>query len=500
MADTAIRLLIVDDEYLVRDLLKYCIDWQEIGYRIVGEAETADEALELIDKLQPDVVLTDIRMPGTDGLDLSVRVKETYPDMKVLILSGHGEFQYAKKAIEAGVDNYLLKPINDEELIQVFGELRNKIREENEERKKRSRSIQAERDVLLFRLLFDQLNVNEMTYLEKEWFPHPGPCRVSVIEADRSIGEDKLREVVSHWRASAARKPGTAVIQDANRRIVIVSDGEKTNMMEAFQSQPAKERTTMGMGNRKTRMAELGDSYREALIALRYAIVTGPGKVIPYSERKSMTNTDSNRKVSAGELEAAIKNGRKAEVLELLEAALKTIDLDREDALLALQMEAAKWDMRIRDTFEAGAIEHPSPIMELRTLREILDYLKQSVDDSFRGSATGENGSSQTVREVRRFLENHFADTELSLTQVAEAFYLNPSYLSRVFKEESGFSFVEYLTKVRMDRALQLLRHTDKRVYEIAAEVGFKDPHYFSLTFKKINGLTPNEYRKKIDH
>jgi two-component system response regulator YesN len=497
--DSAIRLMIVDDEYLVRELLKNCMNWREIGYEIVGEAENAKEALALIDSLQPDVVVTDIRMPGTDGLDLSVQIKSQYPEMKVLILSGYGEFKYAKRAIEAGVDNYLLKPINDEELTQVFVKLRKKIIGEREERSKRQKAASLERDSLLHRLILGQLNVNELSRVEREWFPERGAYLALVVETDRRSSADFSGMALDHWRKLPERLgPGTYALQDAPHRIVVLTNDDQWDPIAHFQEQPGKEYIAAGIGNRKKRIAELGDSCREARVALRYAIVSGPGVAIPYDGRKTAVRTLPDVEFSRAELEYAIEFGKKELVMKQLEAALLSIDLDREDALQALQMEAAKLDMLIRGKTEPAAESHRS-ITELKTLDEILRYLEQSVDRSIRVSDSRTKKVSQTVREVQRYLENHYGNAELSLTQAAETFYLNPSYLSRVFKEETGVTFVEYLTRIRMERALHLLRHTDKKIYEIASEVGFKDPHYFSQAFKKAFGRAANEYRKKND-
>ncbi|WP_337101170.1 response regulator [Paenibacillus sp. YIM B09110] len=497
MLELPIRVLIVDDEYLVRDLLKYCVDWSALGYQIIGEAEEATGALEIMDKLLPDVVITDIRMPQTDGLELSVLIKKQYPNTKVLILSGHGEFHYAKKAIEAGVDHYLLKPINDEELTEVLGKLADKIWQENGVRQRMSQSLEAEREAMLLRLIQGQLNLNEMNRMEQEWFKDSTRYCISVVESEARHDEDW--QLSRYWYNAIEDADGAYAVLDTSGKVIILSSNENLDMNHILRLSPDKERWNLGIGTWKNRFGSISESYREALIALNYKMVTGTGIAIAYSERKQFLKQPAGS-YSSETLDFALHAKLADGIVEQIEAVLFRIDLDQKEAMHKVQMEAVRLETHIRSKLATKVDPRDSAIHNMRSLQMIMDYLKEIVRALLPDDTTKELNNSQLVQKVQRHLERHYADPELSLTTVANTFYINPSYLSRMFKSGTGSSFVEYITKLRMERAEQLLMRTEMKIYEVANDVGYNDAHYFGICFKKYKGMSVNEYRKNINH
>jgi two-component system, response regulator YesN len=259
MSGNVLKVMIIDDERLVRDLLKACIDWNKIGLKIIGESSSAIEGLELVDQLMPDIIFADICMPIMDGLEFSKKVVEKHPQIKIIILTGHEEFEYAKKGIKVGISDFLLKPINDDEIMKTALAIKEKIIKERKE-------------------------VEEYV---------------------------KLREQL--------------------RRYLPVLQGKK---------------------------------------------------------------------------------------------------------------------------------------------------------------------AKKIIQDVKEYIDCNYSRPDMMFSEVAKKFFVNPSYLSRTFKEETGLTFGDYVNKLRMEKAIELFNQTDKKAYEIAEDVGISDSHYFSVCFKKFTGVSINEYKK----
>ncbi|WP_019635675.1 response regulator transcription factor [Paenibacillus fonticola] len=488
MTASMINILIVDDEYLVRDLLKYCIDWGKLGYRIAGEAENVEDALHLIETHEPEVVITDICMPSRDGLELSAIIKESYPHIKIVILSGYSEFEYARSAIELGVDHYILKPINDEKLTVLFQNLRQKIESQRKENLTISERVTEER---LLQLIRGQFTANEYRQIEAALFPqHDG---IEVIVAEMEAGTDE-HAFLENCRAAVRNEMAVYFAVDFDRRHVFISGNSAWKITEQL---PFASAISVGRGTRKEKLSEAEHSYREALIALQYKIITGPGECIDYASRREWLPQPPKLTYSLDNLQFALYAKLLPRVRELIQAALLEVNLDYADALQAMRLRALQLEMVISG--DAEAVHNRSEISKLSRFTEFTDYLTEIAAQKGQTAGVDERKLSDTIQSVMQHLEDHFQDEELSLSGVAAHFYLNPSYLSRTFKAESGYSFVEYLTRLRMERAKYLLSHTQLKVYEVAEEIGIKNPHYFGIMFKKYTGEPVNLYRKKFN-
>jgi two-component system response regulator YesN len=531
MGEVALKVIIVEDEHLVRDLIKRCINWEEIGMSIVGEASNAYEAFELVDKIVPDIIFTDICMPFIDGLEFSKRVIEKYPHIKIIVLTGHEEFEYAKKSIKVGIADFLLKPINDEEIRKAAVAIKEKIIKENtlsEEYEWLRVQLQKNMPYLRERF-FNELLQNSIDITEiNEKLSYFGIAvktdsfQVAVVEVfheetGEAVGEEK-RLLLSMLSFDIIRKffkedEGVHVFNDYNQRIVVLCNDDTIDLAECCESiknmliNRLKCFTSIGIGNPRQGTDHIGLSYKEACDALNYRIIAGKNQVVHYADivfsQEVQLDIKNN---SIDTFSFFLKSGlaEKAEdFIEQLYAGTKgeliTIEKVRG---LACNILSAILNVLIESSIKLGDVfgEDVRPfeaVFKIDTLPEMKEFLKGVAVSAARtiNSLQGKK-VRKLVQDVQEYIAENFSDCDLSLSEVARKFFVNPSYLSRIFKQETGQTFIEYLMKLRMEKAVKLLGETDMKAYQIAEEVGINDPHYFSICFKKFTGTSVNEYRK----
>lgn len=405
-----IKVALVDDEYLERNLLRNCIDWESFGMEIVGEASNADEALLLIDRCRPDIIFTDVNMPITNGLVFSKIVLKRYPDIKIVVVTGFDDFEYARESIKIGVSDFIVKPISDDEVcktvIRLKGEIEKRVSENQENSELRHELLESLPYIkenfcnALIRGETDQKAAQKkISYLG---LPLKGRAfQVAVLQGGRTnlpAKDHRFSPAMQIFDRAKDFFTGMTVFMDAQSKIVVISSDENTALFDccaAFQSQNRSYdgcTVFIGLGTIKHDLNGIPASYAEALKALEEDLVSDSSPFPLYSH--------INHKLS---------------------------DL---------------------------------------------------------------------ITEVKKYVDENYMNSELSLTGTAKKFFLNPSYLSRTFKKETGVSFVEYITTARMEKAIILLRQSDFKAFEIAGAVGICDANYFCNCFKKYTGVSVSDYRR----
>ncbi len=364
-----IKVFLVEDEFIVRQGIKNNIEWEKNGFEFCGEASDGELAFPIICREKPDIVITDIRMPFMDGLVLSRLIRRELPQTKIIILSGHEEFEYAKAAIQIGVEEYLLKPIRGEELLQVVNHVAEKIRQERQAEQEEKALQGAEVQSLV--------------------------GNVSPGNMDKQKIHDFLREGEIH----AVR--------------------------------PFVEEYIHG----------IGDAGENSLLFRQYL------------------------------------------VMDMYFAANQFLEEIGAEGVLAAE-EPFQTPEKMQQTISGleGTLDYVTGLF-VRVMEE---------RDRLAGQSTGD-----VVESARQYIQERYQDAELTLNSVAAHVNISPNHLSTLFSQKTGQTFMKYLTDVRMDRARELLRFTNKKSSEISEEVGYKDPHYFSYIFKKNNGCTPMQYRER---
>ncbi|MDD6039465.1 MAG: response regulator [bacterium] len=531
-----LKVFLVEDESVVREALRDNIPWQQYGYRFVGEAGDGEMALPLIRKTMPDVLITDIKMPFMDGLALSHMVKQEYPDMKIIIISGYDDFDYARQAIAEGVEQYLLKPITRSSLQKALAELREKIEAEREQKNymKKFQSDMQEYEQYFLRNFFEKvfegkLSVQEIYELAgKHNLDIEAPCYnlmlLSVQAPPRSDNmlqraADDCREelmryflrfpecIAFRWNVSTY---GVMIKGEPES----ISERTKVHMaeIERICTQTSDLEWYAAAGEAVERFSMLGECYSK--LNHRYAYrYLAPGRHIltedavaiasQETETGSLRNIDIN-KVDPEIIRGFLNNGQQNEVQEFVENYMETLGdaihsrLFRDYLLLNIQFTVQAYVEGLGCSQQefltsVGADQIHELVTDHKSMEE---YVKRLFVKAL--CIRDEKQSSQgkkVLRQALDYIEANYTQPTLSLNEVAGAIEMSPNYFSAMFSQEMKQTFVEYVTARRMELAKKLLQENELSASEIAAAVGYKDSHYFSFVFKKTQGCSPREYR-----
>lgn len=530
MSSNIIKVLIVDDEHLVRNLLKRCIDWDSIGMEIIGEASSGEDAIELVYKYKPDLIFTDICMTNIDGIEFAEAVIKMNTNVKVVVISGYDDFKYAQRSIRAGIKAYLLKPIDDEAVLETALNMKKEIEKERESiseytmmKKQLIRNLPFLKERLLNRLINAGVDIIEikrqMDYLGFRF--KYDTFQVAVIEIILKIQDshdkrnviyyktiiEKLKEYLKHFA-------GINIFFDDNYRIILINNCEDSCFQEDFQNiivnvlYDIKWYYCIGIGTIKNEVENIEKSYKEALEALNYRIIVGNNSMIKYEDINLHMETQKD---------VIIKIDDKLKVY-FLSGSHKIIQgiiygiFDKKNTTMNLSINNIREyafsyvttileilrdldiDIKVLNVEKYSIYEE---IFEIDTIPDIKKYVTDisykviEIINYYKGKK-----SNKLIDDITEYVKINFGDCELSLSKVAHIFFVNPSYLSRVFKKEMGINFLDYLVKLRIDKAIILLNNMDLKAYEVGEKVGIPDSSYFSTCFKKYTGFSITEYKK----
>lgn len=523
------KIMIVDDEAEVREGIAHKIDWNAVGFEIVADAENGRDALEKAETLDLDVVLTDIKMPFMDGLELGAELLRRKPNLKLIIFSGFDAFEYAQEAIKLNVVEYVLKPVNAAELTAILGRVRALLDQEISQRRNIDQLTQAYRKSLpLLREKFlQELLRGPMA---------PGELERQVERFGLSIREGHYRVVaVCHIATTGEGAPALSdellpvsvrqILDDALRGrchreifmsvssmiVVTAWDQEPVEVLMSLMGEVCLEcaRTlgvvvTVGIGRPCRRLEELYRSCAEARAAVEYKAVVGAGKPIYIQDMERVDRTPpetDNRREQ--QLLFMVKFGSREQISILVHQLLEGGEEDWSPQSRFLGILGAL--VPIIQRYKLGEEEILGPRGEwlsLLTEDAPVERLREwllSVCLKMSGSMDQRRVSTakRLVEEAERYIHEHYRDSELSVDRLCDHLHISQSYFSTIFKQETGRSYVQYLTDVRMGHAVELLCTTDDKTYMVAEKVGYDEPNYFSYVFKKRFGVSPSQYRKE---
>jgi len=522
------RVLIVDDEPMVRKRLKTIIDWEQVGFCLVGEACDGEEGLELVKKRNPDLVITDIRMPVINGLELIQKAKEENPFLQAAILSGYNDFEYAQEAMKYGVKHYLLKPIEKDKLLQVLEKIREEISSTRTLHHQLQESMQVLRGKWLLEVLhqrtIDQHMIDRAQGLGMDLFGCKlGLFMLDIDDMDELFIEDRLDEI--QLKKDLLLK----LIEDIKKdygEIVLADEGEGRHVVLCIMPQRGQARLkslvqdlielarktgemtlTIGLGGDEGNLHSIKQNYTMAKEALEYKFLFGKDRIIDY------------RDLGKGLLDspwASISEWNHDTILEAVEKYDEKIvkreidglfDILRQTKATPVIVHAAAIDIlagigRIVKKLEGDWSEIAKGNLNLinemkgkETLDEIKNWLCDLCLQANRYIASlRESRPRKVSEELLEYIEEHYME-DISLKEMAKIVYMNPVYLGQVFKNETGVSFNEYLVNKRVEEACRLLAGSNLNVYEVAERVGYKAPGNFYKAFKKIKGISPADYR-----
>ncbi|OAB32967.1 response regulator transcription factor [Paenibacillus glacialis] len=536
-----IKLMIVDDESIIRKGIRTSIDWWALNVEIVGEARNGTQALELVEQLMPDIVVTDIRMPHMDGLKLAEQLKEQFAHIKIIILSGYDDFNYARQALKIGVSEYLMKPVGAEELTELISKLGNDITQEKLQNEKEQNNHFLMRENFpyiqrkwLNRLLKGEIKLNN-ALLDKAaqlHIPLHGPeyCAVVVDVDDFRLNtehvSDREKELIHYSINNIVEEIFSSVFlctachSDFDNINVLLNATmqNKHRLMECcVEAQRCIARymklsVTIGLGQYVNDLEEVHESYAQAVYAMQCKVYRGKGQIIAYQEVESEIQGESSKRA------IMLPTDDEKVLLEYL----STMDKVKIDELLDNRFKqfaqsyvsyenikniSVKWViLSIAHLEQMGVDLSDSKRLVLNPYAEIEKY--ETTDDIKRwlgGLFTVFIESIAAYKNVRyknivsvaiKYIHEHYSE-EIRLEDISAQVFVTPNYFSRIFKEETGQHFTEWLNKYRVEKAKVLLKDASAKIYEVAERVGYNDYKYFTHIFKKVTGLTPKEYRNQ---
>ena len=534
------KILVVDDEFNIRDGIINAVPWDKIGAKVVGEALDGQDALEKVELLSPDIVITDVYMDNMDGLELSDVLHQKYPFIKVIILSGYDDFEFVKRALELKVFTYIIKPVFPKELIGIVSNLISEIEKEKQFLAKiqlMESEMNRNKSLLLERFLYDIINGNiqnndEMQmrmdflgiYFHKKYYScilvtipeHYNSIKNSDIKRLHSL-MFSIREIFYNtmdeyeiW--SLTGEYGKLTLLAGNNSL----DEDEYSRHATKKLEQALDDVTrlldisvfITVGGIYSNLMDLSKSFRETTIALEHNSITCKSNIIHISDiptsngilyiypiekenmlLRSLTNLDEEK---SG---AIVKS-----LFDDMEQQGYTKDRMRIDIMGLLGMVSRKaMDMGVdMNHLYNNALLNPFIAFERYHAREQIENWVRNIIIITIHEIRSRKASDvkSVIKKAKEFLNESYIDSNLSLTAISDHVFLNPSYFSRLYKKETGESYVEALTKIRLNMAKTLLIESNKKIMDISESVGFSDCKYFCTTFKKIFGYTPIEFRE----
>lgn len=540
-----LKIFLAEDEVIVRETIKRMIPWENLGFELVGEAADGEMALPLLLRQKPDLLITDIKMPFMDGLTLAKVAKKEIPGLKVVILSGYDDFNYAKQAINIGVEDYLLKPITKNALIERLTEIRSRYEHEKTQKEyyeKFHREMQAyeknsSRD-FFEALVSGSMDMMEIYRRSEKLGLDIVAEAYNVLIFTMNCEEDfsGQREGYSEWEAESLELLEEFCSENTSAMLFrcnifsygVLIKGQKETIGENTRScvseiqrildrKEQKRQWFVAAGEPVERLSQIQKSYYSASRAFSQRYLYDEN-ILYYDEmtsmeKKNVTEDDSTylQKVDVNALNPAIlqkflSNGLLEETENFVKDYFYAIGQEPLESLVFRNY--VTLNVRFSVMSFLKEIGCDTRTLEQEDTEDVLSESSKSLENAIayaekiisQAIALRDQNSGNKNRSILKtavdFIDSHYMEEDMSLNKAANAANVSANHFSALFSQNMGQTFIEYLTNLRMNKAKEYLRCTSMRSSEIAGEIGYKDAHYFSYLFKKTQGMTPSDYRK----
>jgi two-component system response regulator YesN len=535
------KIFIVEDEIVIREGIRNNIPWESTQYIFAGEAPDGEIALSMIGEVKPDILVADIKMPFMDGLTLARIVKKSFPWIKIIILSGHDEFEFAREAISIGVEEYLLKPVSSAEMLKIFDKVAAKIDKEKENHlniEQLKKQVKTNEDILkekwLNELIEGKINTKDAIESAREFnidliapsyfaaaarITHSEQCN-DKSPHDNQSHEDQLLEAKILLNKALQNSKQIISFPGKNDCINFIIKHENPNaddeMAFAFFNSAKDEiekhtecKIAAVIGPAAERLGEISRSYRSAEFLLRKNLSLGLHQILS-CENSAAEDSDIDESrfldLVGDPLTIRLRYAAKKDIESIIQGYADVLkDTTEENSLIEYYIlgEIIVASSKIVEDL-GGNIKEIIPfnlnrfeINDILSSREIFYQKIKTLLDAvidFRDSRQGGKYNAMILK-AKDYIDRHYMDEDISLHTVASHVNFSQNHFSTVFSQETGGNFIEYLTKVRIEKAKELLKNSSLKSADIAYEVGFSDPHYFSFIFKKNTGISPREFR-----
>ncbi len=537
------KMIVADDEYLVRDSLMNIIPWNNYGIDVIASAVNGQEAYDMCKDLRPDILLTDIRMPILDGLEVAMKLKEEGSQTKVLLISGIQDFNYAKTALDVDAEGYILKPIKLDELeatvlktvnhINLERNTQTKIHELREQLRENSSFA---REKFLRNLIRGIYKSEEEIFNKISYFDLPfkagnlytaATCQIDKTDLDIWDSSEENKQLLSFSISNIITeildnyKTGISFCSDENTFIVIFNQmsqdinkcPEICDEIISYINKFLDTSISIGIGRCVKNLIQLNLSYKDSLSALQFKFYTGQNSILNIDDINCMTDVDSAYKIPENadtsiveaELSNCIKLGNKELAIKILDnifdnilssnnASISYVQSLCVELVFIISRSSSELDDNISGLV-GSRTETINQIYSMSTIYELKEYLQNliiKVTEHFSSKYIQKN--TNIINKVKDIIEKHYSE-DINVSKIAGSVYMSPNYVGLIFKQETGKSITEYITQTRMDAAKELLKNSTAKILEIAELVGYDNPQYFSTIFKKYYGVHPNQFR-----
>lgn len=524
------KVMLVDDEENVARAILKKIEWEAIGFEVPKYARNGIEALELAESLKPDVVMTDIKMPYMDGMELARNLRKLYPNIRIIFFSGFDEFEYAKEAIRLEAEEYILKPIDSNELKNIFEKVHGQLDKETEERlstakleKYYTESLPLLQEDFLTALIEGRIPGEKVDKLIEDYrIDLPGPYYVCAIVHTSSnnvpegmnplllkIAVKRLIEerIDDRWKVrTLPYAENTVMIACLSDEKKIASFTDECDRLCRLSESILKAGVTIGIGNVCKNMEEISKSYSGGRDAVSYRALYGSCKAINIEEIVPQEDDDYYGDNSEGlyDIFKKVKMSDEAAIRLSIEEYMKKTS-DKHSSIqnyrfYVMELVSDIYKFAKNNQLDTTEIfdKDEDLYSKLRIMEagELSKWLEQVCIRMHVMIGSKRNDSTRSfVAKAKDYVTEHYADQELTVDYICNHLGVSSAYFSTIFKKETGTTFVTYLTDYRMDRAKHLLVETDDKTYIIAEKVGYSDPNYFSYVFKKQFGVSPSKFK-----
>ena len=519
-------VFLVDDEPIVLEGIRTKIDWESSGFTFAGEATDGEIALSMIHEIKPDILITDIKMPFMDGLQLSSTIKKTQPWIKIIILSGHDEFDYAKKAISIGIEDYILKPFTSEEIIESLQKAAKQI---DKERKQLSDITRMKEELKTREKLIQKDFLNNLV--------HGSADMSSIMQKSQELGIDiisryykiliskisnknddsqKLQEACSLLNSySNSWEQTNSFFHHSDWLVCICKSSSQSELeenvfrlaetIEHIVTQKEDCSVITSIGKTVEHLSSISESYEDAKKIIEMGNLKNQNRIISTDDFQNGETSLLELKENDPMVER-LKYAGKNDISVIIDESLGLIKNNPgqfqffasyllADLIFAVSKLVESLGGNIKEikpeilqhSFIDNAVQNEEHFV--KDIEQVLNFALEYRDSKM----TGKYGD--VILKAKKYIEENYADQNTTLTKVAEVVCLSPNHFSTIFSQECRTTFIEYLTNVRIENAKRLLKETDMKGYDIAYECGFSDPHYFSYIFKKNTGLSPREFK-----